>query len=1701
MSRVASGLMSLGQLGQKASGAAKAVKDSVVSSKTFKSLQGTMSGLLKSQKMLAQSSKKSGALQFLQKENEKEFQREQMEFWQILLQKLDSIEKKLDKLGVGGGKDQKKGLLSKLFDMAMGILGITNALIFLRQIMPKLLGSIRTLNARILNLTRRAVGLPEKPIQPKPTEAKPGETKPGQTKPGEMKPGEEVKPGEKPKTPVEISEEAKARVAAEQAKIAEIRTQLEKIYDALEKNAAEIQKAREAGNTEAVKRLTEMERLYQQDISEIRKELKSAQEKLVETRDVAAQMEKAAIEGEKGFFERLKQGFDTLFEDLKKIVNDTKIALNENAAKVLREQAKNAATPEERAALEEKATQLEEKTKQQRGSEPTKPTAAEPTKPTAAPEAPKTTTPTAEPVVDTTAPKTVTDTINTGKGFTDTAVTVDKLITERAVDVSAREAVFRDVMNAKSAFDGGATEYVSKETGIKYTAEMAKGVDDAGRRYVEKITADTTNIKTEFAPKVSQTTPTGTPTGETTKPAGTTEPTKTTGTAESAPKTPTPEAITPAEAAPKAAEPVKPVRPAALDAPAPTAENAPKTPAVESSTTAAPKPTSNTASILQRTGRFIRPGVAITPGEIGRNLKATGEGLKTAKGAVGGAAGIGAFSALQLANRWLNGEDISQEDIARQLTTDVAFTAGAAGVLAVLPGLGPAAGPLALAMGAYLGYEVLSSWRRTRNLEEEASKHEAEINTLSKSTDPQDRMDLLGYMQYLSDWSQMEDYRASNIPFFPSDPKDPTDRQRTAKMQEDWLSQHPLPNIEDYVKGGKKQEEAIKKQSFAMLSSKILNDIVTENVQKYEQGSPGIFGSMLEVFLPQSSEWSEQVRSSFASDLDGYFLNLPQSDIDLITEVAGTQEIAKEQIRQQFNVLDKSQFEEIRAAIDPEFAKQVEIRENAEAARGVGYNTGGYVPGPAHIKHDTVPAMLTPGEFVVRKDAVNSIGLSTLYAMNEGVLPQVIGYSEGGLVAEPAIVIPNTEIYPQQYFEDSLKPQNSFDKQYDISIDENTGRVITEATDPTSGLKYEVVGEEATIALVSNLEKLRQAINENTLVFGDMQTAIPLPKNEDLLKMSKEDLVTYVKETLKAVEQEQIEQGSYVYEPTQEEVDARVAYEIALAEGNTKEAERLLQEVKRESVRNDIRRDREIKDAVNKLLKQIELIKTEMKAEESEVSVNERRAEELISEEAAPQPVAPQTAPQVAPEAPKVEVDPVERKKLEDKLKKTEQAISRIEQSIEKVQDNRDGINKRTRMATLERNLEKKLQEREEIIKQMENLSAGVPSAPTTQQAETPKEETKPLSREERIEQNVNKQLKESEEMISIINRNLEMLEKNPNKGNNKEQITRLKEMLAQYTKTRDILVDQKRRIEENKTSTTSVAETTTPTDNKAVSETNTAQVSIPEDPKAKEERKKQQEIELSNLKDRSDTSYIVWQRATEQLSQDIKKGLSDEDYQARQKEVNDLFAFHEEEYQKYISLMDEMRKERRQETGPVEVETRSAEEIMESVYRTMRNTPTGFEASMPPERMMLEPDTKTPNSSWFTMLASASQIYNNPSIVSDIQQISRSIANSAESGLYQTNNTQSIPRAAEPIPEWSSQRKPIMASLFEETFNRLERTMSTNNQSGPITVNNNPTMVSNSGGGGGGDFASIQNSPRFSRVESDVISQMTAENRGRLVV
>jgi len=68
----------------------------------------------------------------------------------------------------------------------------------------------------------------------------------------------------------------------------------------------------------------------------------------------------------------------------------------------------------------------------------------------------------------------------------------------------------------------------------------------------------------------------------------------------------------------------------------------------------------------------------------------------------------------------------------------------------------------------------------------------------------------------------------------------------------------------------------------------------------------------------------------------------------------------------------------------------------------MGYNKGGKVPGSG--TGDTVPAMLTPGEFVMSKGAVDKIGTDNLMAMNKAGggtnVPKMMKFAGGGVVPE-----------------------------------------------------------------------------------------------------------------------------------------------------------------------------------------------------------------------------------------------------------------------------------------------------------------------------------------------------------------------------------------------------------------------------------------------------------------------------------------------------------------------------------------------------------------------------------------------------------------------------------------------------------------------------------------------------------------------------
>ena len=100
------------------------------------------------------------------------------------------------------------------------------------------------------------------------------------------------------------------------------------------------------------------------------------------------------------------------------------------------------------------------------------------------------------------------------------------------------------------------------------------------------------------------------------------------------------------------------------------------------------------------------------------------------------------------------------------------------------------------------------------------------------------------------------------------------------------------------------------------------------------------------------------------------------------------------------------------ASNDPERAAQgkTQLDDNIENLGGMMqnfsfFNAGGRVPGTG--TKDTVPAMLTPGEFVMSRGAVSKFGMNTMSSMNSAgggsgapslMSDGLLGYAQGGLV-------------------------------------------------------------------------------------------------------------------------------------------------------------------------------------------------------------------------------------------------------------------------------------------------------------------------------------------------------------------------------------------------------------------------------------------------------------------------------------------------------------------------------------------------------------------------------------------------------------------------------------------------------------------------------------------------------------------------------
>ena len=125
---------------------------------------------------------------------------------------------------------------------------------------------------------------------------------------------------------------------------------------------------------------------------------------------------------------------------------------------------------------------------------------------------------------------------------------------------------------------------------------------------------------------------------------------------------------------------------------------------------------------------------------------------------------------------------------------------------------------------------------------------------------------------------------------------------------------------------------------------------------------------------------------------------------------------------------------------------------------------GGSVPGTGN--RDTVPAMLTPGEFVIRKSSVSKIGASTLASMNENK------YAKGGITTMPSQAIQNL-IYKK-------KKKVRKEPGFDFKTTGGEQNQFTEKDTVNSQLNKEKVGIKQGVLHRMSFTKQKQLLNSKS---------------------------------------------------------------------------------------------------------------------------------------------------------------------------------------------------------------------------------------------------------------------------------------------------------------------------------------------------------------------------------------------------------------------------------------------------------------------------------------------------------------------------------------------------------------------------------------------------------------------------------------------
>ena len=152
--------------------------------------------------------------------------------------------------------------------------------------------------------------------------------------------------------------------------------------------------------------------------------------------------------------------------------------------------------------------------------------------------------------------------------------------------------------------------------------------------------------------------------------------------------------------------------------------------------------------------------------------------------------------------------------------------------------------------------------------------------------------------------------------------------------------------------------------------------------------------------------------------------------------------------------------------VEGEINDQIEFLKTGETAQyGKKFNKGGVVPGSGNS--DSVRAMLTPGEFVMSKGAVQQYGLDTMKSMNAAGggtnIPMVSGgvtYAAGG----GEVKNPNAELKQNDEPKDRPKGDHSHELGHILGLDKIGGMISGIAKSPIGNVLMPGVGPALSIA-------------------------------------------------------------------------------------------------------------------------------------------------------------------------------------------------------------------------------------------------------------------------------------------------------------------------------------------------------------------------------------------------------------------------------------------------------------------------------------------------------------------------------------------------------------------------------------------------------------------------------------------------------------